>query len=223
MKKNRKMEQPKNWISLQDFFKVLNEHVEYLVLRNFEDLLDKGVNTTHPDIDILCRDSKELIHYAGSVSRTSNPKDLIHQKILIDRKVVSLDVRHVGDGYYDEMWETDMLDNRRIINDLCFVMDETNYFYSLLYHALIQKNRVNPDYKIRLENMGKMLAIENPVSIRTLEHFMRKMNYYFTYPENPAGIANFKNVDKSLIKKDLIRLLKRKLNNAERLIKKYIK
>lgn len=217
------MEILKNWESLQHFFLELNKNVEYLVLRNFEDLLDKGVNTTHPDIDILCRDSKELIHYAGSISRTNNPNDLIHQKVLIDSKVVSLDVRHVGDGYYDEMWETDMLGKRRFINDLCFVMDENNYFYSLLYHALIQKNRVSPDYKLRLEMMGEKLSIENPVSIQTLEHFMREKNYYFTYPENPAGIANFKNVDKSLIKTDLVRLLKRSLNKSERTIKKYLK
>ena len=217
------MEITKNWVSLEEFFSVLNENVDYLVLRNYEDLLDNGVNTTHPDIDILCRDSKEFIHYAGSVSRTSNPNDLIHQKILIDSKVVSMDVRHVGDGYYDEMWETNMLDKRRVIKDLCFVMDEKNYFYSLLYHALIQKNRVSPDYKIRLEMMGKKLSIENPVSLRTLVFFMRDRNYYFTYPENPAGIANFKNIDKSLIKTDLMRLIKRKLYKAVRLIKKILK
>ena len=221
------MQETKNWDSLQVFFSVLNEKIEYLVLRNYEEFIDGLFNVDHPDIDILCRDSKEFIHFAESMTRTGNPKDLIHQKIMIGGKPVSLDVRHVGDGYYDESWEKDMLRKRRLINNLCYVMDEENYFYSLLYHALIQKNTLSNDYQIRLEAMAIKLFDEPkylPVSLEMLQSYMREKGYHFTYPEYLGGIANFAQVDKRLIKADRTRCfrkfifsLNRKINNIIRL------
>lgn len=212
----------KKWDSLREFFNVLNKNVEYVVLRNYEEFLEGEFNVAHPDIDILCRDSKELIHFAESTTRTGNSKDLIHQQIMIGEKTVALDVRHVGDGYYDDLWEENMLNNRRIINNLCYVLDKENYYYSLLYHALIQKKSLSNDYKIRLEAMANRLFDEikyPPSSLEMLQNYMKEMNYHFTYPDFLGGIANFAEVDKKLIKADRTRcfrkfifLLNRKIN-----------
>lgn len=220
---SRIMEKPKNWTSLEDFFHVLNEHVEYLVLRNFEELIEVGVNDDHPDIDLLCQDSKQLIQYSGSITRTGKQNDLIHQKILIDGKTVSLDVRHVGDGYYDESWEKEMLEKRHLFHNMFYVMDEMNYYYSLLYHALIQKKAMKPDYQSRLETMKDRLGISDPVEVNSLQKFMFEKGYLFTYPENPEGIANFRIVDKSMIKRDLRKQFNRQLHRLKRNIIKILK
>ena len=202
----------KNWISLQSFFTALNKNVEYIVLRNYEEFQNGQFNTDHPDIDILCRQPKEFIAVAQSISRNSNKKDLIHQQVKIRDTIISLDVRYVGDDYYDERWEDSMLGQRRIFNDLCYVMDEKNYFFSLLYHALIQKTKVSDDYRIRLEAMAKEIngvTMTQPVSLETLQTYMREKHYSFTYPKYPGTIANFSNVDKTLVKKDVTRILDR--------------
>lgn len=217
------MKQPKNWASLEDFFHVLNEHVDYLVLRNYEELLENGVNTDHPDIDLLCKDSKQLIQNSGSVARTGKKNDLIHQKILINGKAVSLDVRHIGDGYYDESWEKDMLKKRQLYDNKFYVMDEVNYYYSLLYHALIQKKTMKTDYQSRLEAMRERLGISSTVDVNSLQIFMREEGYLFTYPENPEGIANFRIVDKRMIKRDLWKQFNRQLHKFKRNINRIIK
>lgn len=214
------MQEIYNWKSLQVFFSALNNNVEYLVLRNYEDFIQGELNSEHPDIDILCKESKELIHYSKSESRTDSKNDLIHQRVMISNKLVSLDVRHVGDGYYDEQWELDMLKKRCLANNLCYVLDDENYYYSLLYHTLIQKMRVSSDYEQRLTKMGREFSIDNPVSLDVLQSFMRKNKYHFTYPENPVGIANFSKVDKTMIDVNIMKIVKRKIYKIARYIKK---
>jgi hypothetical protein len=216
------MAKMKNWESLFDFFNVLNSNVEYVVLRNYEDFLEGKFNVEHPDIDVLCRDSEEFIRHAKSISRSKNKNDLIHQKVLIQDKFVALDVRYVGDGYYDESWEEDMINKRVLLNDFCYVLDDENYYFSLLYHALVQKWELSKDYQIRLEHMANHLLKEvncSPYSLDLLQSYMRKKGYLFTYPVYLGGIANFKGVDKDLIKVDrtrpfrkMVYLLKKKIN-----------
>lgn len=203
-----KMKQIRNWESLQDLFKVLNENVDYLVLRNYEEFLNGEFNKDHPDIDFLCKKPEELIRYTESTTRTGNQNDFIHQKIMVKGKWIDIDIRNVGDGYYDEAWEIDMLSKRKLINNFCYVLDEENYFFSLLYHALIQKKKVSNDYKLRLEEMANNIFEETnhaPVSLEMLQCFMRERNYYFTYPKFLGAIVNIDMVDKNLIKADRTR------------------
>lgn len=208
-----------NWDSLYSFFASLNEKVEYLVLRSYDEFIDGKFNTDHPDIDILCRDSKGFICIAKSVSRTKRKNDLIHQQVMVDGNLISLDVRHVGDGYYDKNWEDNMLRQRRLMNSFCYVMDEENYFYSLLYHVLIQKRKVSADYQKRLDEMANNLSARGvvlSVSLDTLQTFMRNKGYYFTYPEYAGGVANFSKVDKDLISIDIIIIFKRYIYSINR-------
>ena len=201
----------KSWKSLSAFFLELNKQVEYVVLRNHESFLSGKLIDEHPDIDILCRDTDLFIKCAGSETRMKKG-DKIHQKTLIDGKEVSLDIRHIGDGYYDTQWEENILTKRYLINDLCYVMDSENYFYSLLYHALIQKYAVSLDYATRLTQMGKRLGIDFAIdsnTINILQRYMKDKNYHFTYPEYSGGVANFKHVDKSMIEVNLHRLINR--------------
>ena len=214
----------KNWKSLNEFFRILNENTNYLVLRNYEDFEDGLIVVQHPDIDILCSDRDNLLKYACSESRV-NKSDKIHRHILIEGKLVDLDIRHVGDGYYDARWEQKMLGNKILYNGMCYVMDPENYYYSLLYHALIQKKVISNDYKKRLAGMASELdfSIKSPLSISTLESYMKRKGYKYTYPINPRGIVNFTHVDKNLIEMNLYRQLMRTLYYLKRKIVNIIK
>ena len=122
-----------NWTSIEEFFLAI-QGLDYVVLRNFETIYSDITDTNHPDIDILCSDRKAMLDLVQSDSRTNKTNDYIHRKILIADREVALDIRCVGDGYYDARWEENILTNRVMWNNLCYVPAEKDYFYSLLYH-----------------------------------------------------------------------------------------
>ena len=138
---------------------------------------------------------------------------------------VFADMWTVGDGYYDSVWGLDMLKSRVLYENLCYVPDEKNYLYSLLYHSLVQKHQMSEDYKERIRKMSRDLG-QKPV-IRDhfrdhLESYMREKGYHYTYPALPGGIANFENADRSLILKDRRRQMARVLYQIKKRIKKLL-
>lgn len=217
----------KEWSSLDELWSSLNKKTTYVVLRNFETLKDEVLSSEHPDIDFLCRDRNEFLAVAHSVSRSMNNDDPAHRTIMVCKKIVNIDIRCVGDGYLDTQWEEDILRTRELSEDGFYIPSQRNHFYSLLYHVLIQKKTVADEYRLRLTKMGQSVNIlaDDIVKIDTLQNFMRDKGYYFTYPENPNTIANFKNVDKSLIKSDIAKYIKRSYvsfhNGIVKLLKQY--
>ena len=200
------------WNSLDDFFSCLNGNVSYVVLRNFETLDHDVVSINHPDIDFLCLEREKFLSVSRSFPR-GRPNDSVHRFVFISKKKINVDVRCVGDGYYDSNWAKDILKNRILYNDRFFVPSNIDYFYSLLYHVLIQKKIVSEDYIKRLGGMAQAINIPSSsvINLSTLQAYMHKNHYYFTYPESPYTIANFENVDKELIKRDTWRVFKRNI------------
>jgi len=76
----------------------------------------------------------------------------VQHNVLIGRKSVNVDLRYVGDRYIDPNWIRDILRDRVSVNGF-FIMEAEDYFYSLLYHALVQKLRFRLDYRLRLMKM----------------------------------------------------------------------
>lgn len=212
------------WNSLDEFFTCLNEKACYVILRNFENLDSDVLLLKHPDIDILCSDRAFLLSISRSFPRGNN-NDYIHRFIFVKNKKIDVDIRCIGDGYYDTYWEKNILLDRVFYNGKFYIPSKQNYFYSLLYHVLIQKNEISNDYVQKLGELARDLNILNNtfLNIPTLQSFMREKKYKFTYPESPYTIANFKNVDKSLIKKEFRKIFERKFVNIRSLITKKIK
>lgn len=193
----------KCWNSLDEFFTCLNESTCYVILRNFESLDRDVLISDHPDIDILCSDRDKLLSISRSYPRR-HIRDLVHRFIIVLNKKIDVDIRCVGDGYYDSTWEKDILRNRIFYNQRFYVPSKIDYFYSLLYHVLIQKNKVSDDYIQKLDKLAYDINVseKNFMNVTTLQNFMRQKYYFYTYPESPYTIANFEGVDKLLIKRD---------------------
>lgn len=177
----------KNWNSIQEIFQELNKHCNYVILRNYEELhLEHMVMEEHDDIDLLCDDQRYMRELLGAVYRpvTGN---FDHFFTKIAGKDVKFGIRYIGDDYYDRKWEQEMLSNRILHPNGFYVMNDTDYFYSLLYHALIQKKELSEDYRIRLAEMGKKSGIElnTPEDYRTcLETYMTSKGYCLCYPKD---------------------------------------
>ena len=94
----------KEYRSFQEVINILNASgAPYLVLRNFDNLLEKEMyQDGHGDVDMLVADSRQIVDILKAQTYSSHGDDGTHYWIQIDGKKVSLDLRYVGDGYYCE-------------------------------------------------------------------------------------------------------------------------
>ncbi|MEE0974578.1 MAG: hypothetical protein UH853_02575 [Muribaculaceae bacterium] len=190
--------------------KLLDLHkVEYVVMRNYSGLMTEDLFTSgHADIDILCECSSK---FAEAINATQcRPGDYTHYFIYINNKKVSLDLRHVGDGYYDTRWQKDILRCKTKHQEGFYIMDKVNLFYTLAYHATIQKKSISADYLTTFRQLSADLNIDLPSNdsatdlAMILEKFMVSNGYQYTYTQDKTVILNRKNIiTKSLIKKDI--------------------
>lgn len=198
--------------SITDFFCALNQaEINYLVLRNYENLLNPEIYVGgHGDVDLLCDDSRAIVELTGAQPmRPDKPGmlgDGIHYSIMVGGNPVQLDLRQVGDGYYCSEWEKGLLE-RKVRRDCFYVMADEDYFYTLAYHAILQKRGLSEDYRSRLYSMAIQLGLEfeGPSErefIRLLEDHMRVNGYRFTFSHDYMVPNRFHLVDKGLVEKD---------------------
>lgn len=193
----------KRWNSLQEMFNVLNQEAEYLVLRNYESLINGEMIDNHEDIDLFCSDIRQVARLTGAEPRWKKDNG-VNYIVHIQNSIIDIDIHCMGNGYYDLKWEKKMLENRELFMDTFYILNSLDYFYSLLYHALIHKYDISDDYVIRLSNMAQMLCVnwdvENLQVI--LSDYMKEKGYFYTYPKLVNVIFNLSNVDKLLLKKN---------------------
>lgn len=170
-----------HWRTINDLWRAL-ENTPYAVLRNFE----KGTlhpHDRHPDIDILLGSRDACVIATGSECT-----DCYHQAkhITIGRQAVLLDIRIVGDKYYDADWARQMINRRakiRTSTESFWALSKQDYYYSLLYHMLVHKPSIPPDYPARLCQMGGEGSNSN-CATRTPHEWMDKLIFEWMIPPN---------------------------------------
>ena len=211
----------KEWASVRELFAAVRTE-KYVVLRNFENLEEEITSGPHPDIDFLCADPdklKEALH----LQPRGKVRDGIHYKAAVGGKEVAVDLRHIGDGYLDKKWEYHILKNRKVFDRMCFIPEETDHMYSLLYHALIQKRAVSDDYcEILSAFFGSAFSDgSRQERLAVLETFMKQNGYSYTYPEYPLAIFNTEGASAELIEKNPARkILHAAVSGARQVIRK---
>ena len=195
------------WNSFEELLYIMNNSMNYVILRNFENLPEKIKFGKHSDLDILCenRDVAKLI--LNSVSTTKNPKR-VQEKVYVGDDYINVDVRYLGDNYYDEKWEKNILETREYSNKGFYIQNTVNYIYTLIYHAIIQKRSISEDYIDRISDLCEELDIEKIdlkneyKSLDCLKKYMEKHDYIFVEPIDPSVTYNyFKVGKKSTIKR----------------------
>lgn len=194
----------KSWASLTFLFDFLNKYSNWLVLRNFEDLNDSYVFEDGDDIDILC---EEIIFFTALMNAKKRSGERCSYFVTVNDFQIPLDIRFIGDKYYDPVWSKDML-IRKVFTNGIPTPCQSDYFYSLLYHIKLQKNFVKPVYIERLDNLAiemnfllpKHFIIDDSVCLEVLNSFLKTYNYYYTYTDDAGRNETFlKNVDKKEI------------------------
>lgn len=224
------MSQHKTWSSVPEIFTELNAaSCNYAVLRNYE-CMDTEVPfiNGHDDIDLLCDDSRKIRKILGAKRRFVFPT-VNSYRIPFKDYSVNVDIRFVGDGYYDENWERAMLASRALFDRCIYVLDQENYFYSLIYHAALQKNIFSTEYQTKLQSMAAKLGIPCQSSeelTQLLEQYMAAHGYYYTVTRDPGIVLKFNGIKKSRIRSNSIWLIKRSILNLlkrnRRIAQKYV-
>ncbi len=177
------------WENFEQLFYVLNSTLEYVILRNFENFPDTIKN--HDDIDFLVKDLDKAI-YITNASKVFNQIDRVLYKIKVANKDILVDFRFLGDDYYDYNWQNDILANKILTNKNFYRPTDEDYFYSLIYHVLIHKTFIAPDYYNKLINIYKKLPnfdekkcnFDNYLYL--LESFLKKKNYFYKKPKDSS-------------------------------------
>ena len=185
--------------SLESLFYILNHAIDYCVLRNFECLPDRFFEQGHEDIDLLVENLSQMIQLT-SAKPISGERNRVDYSIRIDGKDIPFDFRYIGDNYYDMAWERQILKNKKQERGL-FIPGDEDLYYSLLYHAYIQKHQVKPDYYSKLEGYGNAIGIHFPTdthaAILQLDAFMKAHGYEYIAPKDKTVVYNLQNLASS--------------------------
>lgn len=184
--------------SIQQLFYVLNNTIKYCVLRNHECIPDEYTVEGHGDIDLLVEHKNYAVRLTGAHSVF--PQDYrVYHIIKIAGKEVPFDFRHIGDNYYDPRWEEDIIETRILRKNLFYAPNPINQYYSLLYHAYVQKPFVKPDYLPKLIHYGREVGMDFNSSIvesiKQLEDFLKKSDYNYVRPNDRTVYYNNKNIN----------------------------
>lgn len=183
------------WKDFEEFFKTVNYSSDWAVLRNHEFLPDNFWGNDK-DIDLICDNLKKFASAANARKRNGG---LSAYETMIEGKTVLLDIRYVGDNYYDSVWEIEMLRNKNYKAEYVPILRDDDYFFSLLYHAQLQKREVKDIYVPRLLKLGERIGlndltsesiISNIDSARILNGFLNEKGYYFNQPHDNRVYLN---------------------------------
>ena len=180
------------WKDLRQFFYTLNATVNYVVLRNHEILPTQYKTGLHGDIDILT-DDYEGLRFVANAQEVFPERYRVHNRTVVDGESVCFDFRFLGDGYYCARFEEDILRARELNDNQIYVPSTENAFYSLIYHALIQKRKIAPDYYDKIRDLFCRLGLDkehapadyaDPFDLyyQLLTKFMSANRYEYTRP-----------------------------------------
>jgi predicted Ser/Thr protein kinase len=225
--------------TVNEFFNTLNntEGLQYVVQRNFDSLIN-GEHDEGSDIDILVNDYYLFKRVAGAVGykhkgsfRYKNKGPAFEYggykvagKVLLAGKEVSVDVRSVGDNYYDPNWQRKILETKVKFNNI-YIPDHENLFYSLLYHALVHKKQFSEKYSEILSKMSLNIGVKNgageiiskideEIGWKLLDMYLAKMNYNYVRPNELSIPFNARDRAGILIETDL-KLAKMKIKSGQ--------
>lgn len=183
---NRNIYGVSGWHSWKELLKILGLCTDYVVLRNFETLKKGNIKSCHEDVDILVKDRKIAETTIAGKRKFRNPNRVMIE-VMINGQPNKIDVRYYGDNYYCKEWENNILESR-VKYSFFTIPDLVNYNYSLLYHALVQKEAIANDY------LEKFIIAFDTKEIeylrKKLDLFMTKNNYTYVTPLDSSVYTN---------------------------------
>ncbi len=225
------LEGAEGWRSWNELFSILNYCSNYLILRDFEAILSQQ---PIEELEFLCDNYQSLASTANIQQDQSSP---FRGTLVVSEQVKHINIRFVGDGYFANSWEKDLL-NRRSMNQRVYTPCTEDFFFSLLYYTRVYQKQPNEYYEQTLRELAEVLSFDwfpsDKVSddkyfAAILSGYMRAKKYYYEQPfdsmlkVNPsviAGLPTLKDIGMNATEqrrkrwKSIIKRLKHKLRDS---------
>lgn len=191
---SKDLEGANGWKSYKELFEILNATCNYLVLRGFESLPQSN---HEKDLDLLTNNYQKLASAVGARQIKRQPYKGI---VTIGDDEISLDMRFVGDNYYFTSWAQKILDTKQYTNGF-YTPRIDYYFFSLFYHAKVQKREVKEVYFKILSDIALSLNFDwfdsdvlknNKESSLLLKGYMDSERYFY---EDPIDQGVYENIE----------------------------
>lgn len=199
------LEGAEGWKDYHEVFQILNLASNYLVQRSFETLPAKN---EEKDLDLLADDYQRLASALGMTQMKDRP---YKGHIKVGGERVSIDIRFIGDKYYDVSWQKDMLEHK-VLRQGVYVPREDDYFFSLLFHCKVQKPQVKEKYYGILDQLAKQLKFEwfdtalladDKKIGEILDGYFKTHGYFYEHPID-KGVYKNNAVIKQIQKNNLV-------------------
>jgi len=197
------LEGASKWDNLAQLFYVLNNSINYVVLRNYEKLPNDFDPSIHGDIDLLVEDLGKILWSTNAFKMFPEKKTSVAYYVPFCSGNIQFDFRYLGDNYLDKKWERDILRSARRYtpprySDSFVIMSPVNQYFTLLYHAYVQKWKIASDYPNKLrqfaEKIGATYKDDPKYSMLQLYDFMNEQNYHVSIPSEKEGTLNWQNI-----------------------------
>lgn len=190
----------KKWNNLSELFYVLNDTIDYAVLRNHEELPESFATGEHSDIDIIVKNITDAVLMLNA-KPVFKQKSRVRYSITVGDAVVFLDLRQIGDDYYCAKWQRYLLENRVMTAKNIYTLDNESYFYTLVYHAFLHKRSIAADYYKKLETIfiktdlpsicdGLNFKFQFDLYFWLLKQYMHQNGYAIVVPKDPSVLLN---------------------------------
>ena len=175
------------WNNFKEFISFANISCDWLILRNFE-FLPFNFFKNDKDIDILCRNKE---YFVKKLNLTKRSWGISAFQVKISGKQIPVDLRFLGDKYYDKLWQNNMLENKILQSKLVPRPCNLDYFYSLIYHCKLQKSAVKEIYSqilsqliitLGINNLNKFFVYDDLITSLLLADFLNINNYQIPIP-----------------------------------------
>lgn len=192
---SKDLEGANGWKDWREVFELLNLTTNYLVLRGFDML---PADNPEKDLDVITDNYQRFASTLGVIQKKKQP---YKGYILINGESINLDIRFVGDNYYNVSWAKEMLATKELHNEVVFVPRLDHYFFSLLFHAKVQKPTVKEQYYGVLDDVAKKLKFDwfelddlssNRKSGALLKGYFQGEGYFY---EDPLDSGVYKNAE----------------------------
>lgn len=186
------------WKNLEELFYVLNSTANYVVLRGIENMQNFSLSREHQDIDIFTDEYSNLVFLINGIPQVNKQRP--HFLTKIGGQQIYLDVWSAGKGYYDESWESNILQNR-VLSGGFYALSREDAFYELIYHTIIHKSKIAEDYVAKADTLFRQLELWPKIEVvkypyvfdvyyQLLKHFMFEHHYNFVKPEDTSVYYN---------------------------------
>lgn len=198
----------KSWKDANELLYVMNETINYVILRNFDGIFSEVNRGIHGDVDILVDNFYKAQLILNAIP-THKSKKRVQHIVKIGEGGIYFDIRYISDNYYCKQWEKKLLETKYFNSKGYYRPNEYNYKFSLLYHALVQKKFISPDYMEQFNILFPKIS-KDPYHFLKIElnNFMIENQYSFVEPDDYSVYFN-KSITKKRMsaKKFLLKML----------------